>query len=314
MKKISIVVPVFNAEKYLKKCIESLLNQSLKDIEIIILNDGSTDDSHSIISNYKDKRIIYINKDNEGISVTRNKGIEISSGKYIAFVDSDDYVDSKFCEKMYYKAEQENCDIVICDYFNCVNNVQHLISLVDFENTSLKEQPNIINEINLGPCNKIYSSKLIKDNNILFPINLKYEDVPFVCESLVKAEKIGKVNEGLSYFNVRQGSQTTIRDEKIFDVFAITDLVSNILDKQIKVDTINYLIISIIINYLIQSRYIKSKNVRKLFINYCYEYLDYKINDWKNYCYFENLSILKRLIIKNKLLLKIYIFVYINCN
>ena len=101
MAKVSLIVPIYNSSKYLKKCLDSLVNQTLKDIEIILINDGSTDDSEKLIKNYEDKRIKYILKKNEGIGKTRNRGIKEAAGNFIAFVDSDDYLDPHFCEYMY---------------------------------------------------------------------------------------------------------------------------------------------------------------------------------------------------------------------
>ena len=114
MAKVSLVVPIYNSSKYLNKCIDSLVNQTLKDIEIILINDGSTDESEKVIKEYKDKRIKYISKKNEGIGKTRNRGIKEATGEYIAFVDSDDYLNEHFCEYMYKKAHADNCDLVIC--------------------------------------------------------------------------------------------------------------------------------------------------------------------------------------------------------
>ena len=310
MEKISIIVPVYNSEKYLNKCINNLIKQTLTDIEIIIINDGSVDNSDKIIRSYKDKRIKYLNKKNEGIAVTRNKGIKKATGKYITFVDSDDYIDITFCEKMFNKAEKEKCDIVICDYYNINNHSKNIIKLNSFKNSNLKNNPEMINLINLGPCNKIYSSRLLKENKIIFPENIKYEDVPFVCECLIKAKNIGKIDEPLSYFNIHEGSQTTIRDEKIFDIFKVADLIKSILNNNVPKPIINYFLISLLINYLVQSRYIKINEIRNEFINSSYNYLDQNILKWKNNIYFKKINIFKVLVIKNKFLLKIYCNIY----
>ena len=123
MAKVSLVVPIYNSSKYLNKCIDSLVNQTLKDIEIILINDGSTDKSEKIIKEYNDKRIKYISKKNEGIGKTRNRGIKEATGEYIAFVDSDDYLNEHFCEYMYKKAHADKCDLVICNFFEDRGNL-----------------------------------------------------------------------------------------------------------------------------------------------------------------------------------------------
>ena len=115
--KVSVIVPVYNVEKYLDKCLDSLANQTLKDLEIIIVNDGSPDNSEDIIKKYtkKYKNFKYYKKENGGLSSARNYGIKYASGDYIAFLDSDDYVKSDMYEKMYEKAIKGNYDLVVCD-------------------------------------------------------------------------------------------------------------------------------------------------------------------------------------------------------
>lgn len=116
---ISIVVPVFNAEKSLEKCLTSLVKQTFKNIEIIVINDGSQDDSDKIIQKFAKKypqKIKYVNRKNMGIGYTRNEAIRLSTGEYIGFVDSDDYVELDMYEKLYKKIVQENADIAVCNY------------------------------------------------------------------------------------------------------------------------------------------------------------------------------------------------------
>ena len=115
--KISVIVPCYNVEGYIKKGLDSLINQTLKEIEIILINDGSTDDTINILREYekKDKRIIIIDKKNEGVSKARNDGLKISTGEYIAFMDSDDWYELNTLELMYNKAKENDYDIVACD-------------------------------------------------------------------------------------------------------------------------------------------------------------------------------------------------------
>src|SRR5699024_6933853 len=114
MPKVSVIVPVYNVEKYIEKCIQTLVNQTLQDLEIIIVNDGSTDNSEKIIKKYKKeyKNIIYVTKENGGLSSARNFGLLYATGEYVAFLDSDDYVDKIIYEKMYNKAKETNSDYV----------------------------------------------------------------------------------------------------------------------------------------------------------------------------------------------------------
>ena len=106
MKKLSIIIPCYNTEKYINKCLDSVLNSTLKDIEVIIINDGSKDSTLDIIKSYKDKRIIIIDKENDGVAMARNDGIKKATGEYITFIDSDDYIEPTMYEEMYNKAKE----------------------------------------------------------------------------------------------------------------------------------------------------------------------------------------------------------------
>lgn len=308
---ISIIVPIYNAEKYLNKCIDSLVNQTKKEIEIILINDGSTDNSERIIKEYKDKRIKYFKNKNQGIGKTRNFGIEKAEGKYIMFLDSDDYLDKAACEKMYNKAENDNLDIVMCDFYKEYDNGNiEEIRTITFKNSSLKDNPDIITEY-LSPWAKIYSSEMIKKNNIKFVENLKYEDAPFVIETLCCAKKIGKVDECLNYYLIHSNSETTVIDKKCFDILKIIDIIRKYTNnKEYLKEKIDKLTVRIITNYTIQQRMQKDKKVAMEFIDKAFDYLKKEVPDFKNNKYYENRGILRRTIEKNKILTKIYCKLY----
>lgn len=311
MVKVSIIVPVYNTAKYLSMCIESLINQTLKDIEIILINDGSTDESESIIKKYKDKRIKYIFKKNEGIGKTRNLGIEKTNGEYLAFIDSDDYIEPNFCEVMYNKAIKDECDIVICDYYKDINERLEEVKFASFKDTNLKENPEIINYINLGPCNKIYKKELFKDKNNRFIENLKYEDAPFVCRLLLSAKKIGKINKCLAHYVIHEKSETTTRDERIFDILKITDIIVKDLEKYDYMhEAMINLVVMILTDYTIQQRYINNKNIRNKFIDEAFDYLDKLDSNWRSCNYLNEFSYLKRKVKSSKILTKLYCTIY----
>ena len=139
--KISIVVPVYNVEKYLSKCLESLISQTLADIEIICINDGSTDKSLEILENYasKDNRVKIINQENQGVSTARNNGLACANGEYVTFVDSDDWLESNSCEELYNKAIQTNSDIVLFSHYDVFPNKKTPYNLAnDCEEGTLK--------------------------------------------------------------------------------------------------------------------------------------------------------------------------------
>lgn len=305
MAKVSLIVPIYNSSGYLNKCVDSLLNQTLKDIEIILINDGSTDESEKIIKSYNDKRIKYISKKNEGIGKSRNRGIKEATGEFIAFVDSDDYLNEHFCEYMYKKAHNDNCELVICNFFEDRGNL-YGIKFKDFEDTSLKENPDLLNNINLGPCNKLYSLNMLKKNSIYFEENLKYEDAPFVVKAIKKAKKIGKINDYLTYYVIHENSETTTRDNRIFDILEICKIIINELNDKAYKKQLTSLIAMILLDYCAQQRYIKERKKRKEFINKSYKMLNDLDKDWKKCDYVFKLNKISRIIKTNKVMLLLY--------
>ena len=306
MTKVSIIIPTYNSEKYLEKCLNSAFNQTEKDIEVILINDGSKDNSKDIIKKFNDKRLVYIEKENEGIGKTRNLGIEKAKGEYLAFLDSDDYLEKDFVTKMYNKATKDNCDLVICDFYK-ITDKKNIIKLPSFEDNNLKKDPTIINKINLGPCNKLYSRKLFNNPHNRFEENLKYEDAPFVVKMMIEANKIGKIDECLTNYVIHEKSETTIRDKRIFDILKITKIIIDDLNKiNFNQDELTNLIVLILTDYTIQQRYIKDKKLRNEFIDEAFKLLDEQNKKWHKCTYLKKFPFLKRKIKQSKLLTKLY--------
>ena len=310
MTKVSIIIPVYNSEKYLKKCLDSVKKQTERDFEAIIINDGSTDNSERIIETYlTDNRFKLINQKNHGIGYSRNKGIKESKGKYIVFIDSDDYIANNFLEIMLEKIEKDNLDLVICDYIeeNEETKEKKKVFIPDLKNTTIKENPNLLLSINKSPWNKIYKKELIK--NIKFPENLKYEDTQFLCEALLIA-KIGKVNQCLNHYVIHSKSETTTMNEKVFDILKIIDNIRYIYRNEKNLnDTIDKLTLQILTTYTVQQRYQKDKQIRNKFINEVFKYLEKNIPNYKNNCYFKERGI-KGIIEKNRVVTKFYCALY----
>ena len=312
MPDISIIVPIYNAEKYLNKCIDSLINQTKREIEIILINDGSTDDSEKIIKKYKDKRIKYFKNENQGIGKTRNFGIEKATGKYVMFVDSDDYIKKNTCEVLYKKCEKENLDLVICDFYKVFDNGKKEEERIgDFSNTTLKKNPNLLLDVNLAPWNKLYKRDLIVTNRIRFVEDLKYEDAPFVCTALDRASKIGKVNQSFNYYVIHGKSETTVRDERVFDIIKIVDKIRKYFkNKNYAQKSVDKLTIRILINYNIQQRYQINKKIAIKFIDNSFDYLRKNVPNYKNNSYFKERNMIKSIIEKSKTLTKFYCLIY----
>jgi glycosyltransferase involved in cell wall biosynthesis len=177
---VSVIIPVYNAEKHLVKSIESLLNQSLVDCEFIFISDGSTDNSVAIISEYQknDNRIHLIHQENQGVSAARNKGIQLAKGEFIGFLDADDYIDSDFFQTLFEIAQKENSDIVSSHFFKEFNSNNEILKAKFPLNVKLDKDfinqniiPQFIKDSSLNSCwNKLFKASLVKD--IQFPIGV----------------------------------------------------------------------------------------------------------------------------------------------
>ena len=220
--KVSVIVPVYNVEKYLDKCLNSLVNQTLKEIEILVINDGSPDNSQKIIDKYvKEYSNVksYIKK-NGGLSSARNYGLKYAKGEYIAFIDSDDYVSVDMLNEMYKKAKDNNSDIVICDYYSLEKDEKRYI------NCHLKLNTDSKKEYLLSPPNAWI--RLIKKEIALkekYTEGIYYEDLDINPRLLIHANKIDYVEKPLYYYYVREGSimsQKTF-NERLLDIFKVLE-------------------------------------------------------------------------------------------
>ena len=195
MAKVSVIVPVYNVEKYLKRCLDSLINQTLSDIDIICIDDGSKDSSLQILEQYaqKDSRIVIYNQENSGLSVARNTGLEHASGEYIGFVDSDDWVDLDFYEKLYNSAKNNNADIAVADFIReHPNKKPKRLKLKEEKIYTTPEDKFMICKVHREGCvwNKIYRTEFIKSINLKFVPKMYYEDRDFTIRSLYFSKKL----------------------------------------------------------------------------------------------------------------------------
>jgi len=223
MKKIavSIIVPVYNVEKYLEKCLKSLVNQELKNIEIIIVNDGSPDNSEEIINKFckKYNKIVFsYKKKNGGLSSARNYGIEKANGEYIAFVDSDDYVDETMFKKMYNKAKENDFDIVTCDVNYIYDDPKKNFICYSRVGKDLKNAEEVKKQmLDIYPiaCNKIYKKELFEE--LRFKEGIWFEDVEFLYRLFPKIQSIGVLKDALYNYLQREGAITSSVDKRIYN-------------------------------------------------------------------------------------------------
>lgn len=214
--KISIIIPVYGVEKYIEECLNSIINQTLKEIEIIIVNDGTKDKSMKIVEKYlHDSRIRVINKENGGISSARNAGILASTGKYIYTMDSDDFIEKFILKKVYDYAEKKQLEIVIFDIEVFCDRTKKNLKIwkdTNFLNDKVYQGIDYLKEYFLGKgcpsvANKIFRRELYFNNNIYYPINLKYgEDGVTMTKLMAISKKVGKISEIGYYYRQREES------------------------------------------------------------------------------------------------------------
>lgn len=240
--KITVIISVYNEEKYLRKSLDTVCNQKLGDIEIICINDKSTDSSYDILKEYadKDSRIILINnEENLGLGQSRNNALEIAKGEYISFVDGDDWVDENIYEVSYNEAKKFNTDITMFKTVNYNNddgtfhenswsNLDELSS--DFDDTVFdsSKTKDFLFKLPVSACQKIYRRKFLEDINAKFPPKIYFEDNPFFYYVWLKASRISIVRKPFYVRRVHQDSITGKVDRKWFDIIPSGILLSKI--------------------------------------------------------------------------------------
>lgn len=220
---ISVVIPVYKVEKYLGKCLDSIINQTYKNLEIIVVNDGSPDNCSKIIEEYskKDKRIKVINKVNGGLSDARNVGIENSNGKYISFVDSDDYVSKYYFETLYNNLNKYNCEISICNQiiFEEKDTIVDKINSEDIKIYNSTEALKLMlyqKKINNSAWGKLYLKSLFE--KVRYPKGKIYEDIPTTYKTFLNSEKICVSSCKYYFYLKRNNSISSKFSENTLDI------------------------------------------------------------------------------------------------
>ena len=207
---ISIIIPVYKVEKYLEKCIQSVINQTYENLQIILVDDGSPDNCGKICDEYakKDHRIEVIHKSNGGLSDARNKGLEIAKGEYIGFVDSDDYIEADMYEVLYNLLKQYNADVSICNFYTVsqgkisIKNADNGIN--EYNRIEILKEVLLDNNIQSYAWNKLYKKELFDE--IKYPIGKKYEDIGTTFYLLEKCNKVVVTGKSEYYYINRQDS------------------------------------------------------------------------------------------------------------
>ncbi len=236
MPKVSVIIPVYNVEEYLSECLDSLINQTLRDIEIICINDGSTDNSLNILNEYakKDSRITVLTQENQGAAVARNRGLDIAKGEYLSILDSDDYFKQDMLEKLYNRAVETDAEIVKCYEF-VVDSKNDKI----YENKFLpkeKMDKKVFSSIDVKDCafdlsrniawEKMFKASFVYDNKIRFHNVRVIDDAHFVLIAFALANRITIVNENLVFHRINISNQQTCVDNMNSSKNRVKDFIS----------------------------------------------------------------------------------------
>nr|WP_295161678.1 glycosyltransferase [uncultured Methanobrevibacter sp.] len=244
MVKVSVVIPVYNVEDFLGECLDSIINQTLTDIEIICVNDGSADKSLDILNEYasRDDRITVIDQENGGHAVATNRGMDIATGKYLFLMDSDDILDLDALKLTYELAEKKEVDFVIFQAINYYMDKDEYIEEENYSMTKLadhvgdsvfsyRDVKDYVFDISVTPWSKLYRRDFIEKNNIRFPEGLVFDDNVFFFDVLFAAERITFLRKHLFKRRWYPTSSTRAGDERFLNYIPISNLIWGIFRK-----------------------------------------------------------------------------------
>lgn len=269
--KVSVIVPVYNTAPYLRKCLDSLVNQTLVDIEIIVVNDGSPDNSQEIIDDFTSKhpQIKGFLKQNGGLSDARNFGIDQAKGEFIGFVDSDDFVSVEMFEKMYQKAMENEADIVLCDLEKVNEKGEAFRDLPQSpqlpERIELEKDFTLFGEMACFACNKLFRKELFKD--LKFKKGIHFEDIELIPQLILVSKIIAKINQPFYKYFERQDSITKTHTVKGYDMFLAIKNVKEAFEQSsysnFKKDFDRFFIFQGYYSYLGYVAYVQDKDLKK---------------------------------------------------
>ena len=312
MPKVSIIVPFYNVENYIEKCLETLVNQSLKDIEIILVNDGSKDRSAYVVNKFLKQypeKIIYLEKENGGLSDARNFGIPHAKGEYIAFLDSDDYVEKDMYENMYELAKKEDSDMVECDFY-----WQYPDKLKKDEGVIYQGKKEMIEKVRVVAWNKLIKREILEKNQeIRFPKGLRYEDVEFTYKLVPYIEKVSFLKKTCVHYIQREGSISNKQNERNKEIFDVLDNVISYYKEKEIYDTYKDELEYIYIRYafcssLLRIVKIQDAETEEKLLNLTWEKVNSTFPNWKKNPILKNNKSLKNLYLRtiNKFTFNMY--------
>jgi glycosyltransferase involved in cell wall biosynthesis len=310
MSLVTIIVPIYNSEKTLVRCVDSLINQSLQDIEIILINDGSSDDSYNIIENYArlDNRIKIIDQNNKGLSFVRNRGIEDAKGKYILHIDSDDWIESDMCKIMYTESEKYNADIVTSSVFfdypnRSVIKKEPYCKICDFNKfLELFATKRGLNSV----CNKLIKRSLYVSNNIRHYEDITLgEDSSTLLRLIVFAKNIVTIDRAFYHYIRSDDSMSGIKNIKVIEYVRAIEKVENFY-RENDLNTEIFPVLRYKIGYKLLYLYLFRKKKKEIYKDFVESYRLFfnEIIDIVHNRYFLKLPILDKLFIFSQFMMK----------
>lgn len=311
MPKVSIIVPIYNVEGYIEKCLETLVNQTLKDIQIILVNDGSKDRSIEVVKKFLKEypeKITYLEKENGGLSDARNYAIPHAKGEYIAFLDADDYVEKNMYEEMYKVAQKENSDMVECDfYWEYPKKIKTDVGQI------YNDKKEMLEKIRVVAWNKLIKREVLEKTGILFPKGYRYEDVEFTYKLVPYLNKVSFVKKPFIHYVQREGSISNVQNERTKEIFDVLDHVIEYYKKNSIYDEYKDVLEYVYARYTFCSSFlrilkIKDETTQEKMIEESWKRVNEMFPNWKKNAILKRKRSMKDLYLKtiNKTTYKIY--------
>lgn len=312
MPKVSVIIAVYNVEEFIDDCLKSIVTQTVGDYEVLIVNDGSPDNSQKIIDRYakKYKFVHSFQKENGGLSDARNFGIKKAKAPCVYFIDADDFVAPDLMEKIIKKIDEEKPDLIYFDFveFYHWNKTKVMSGIKNVKGSSLEKYM-------VSPpaaWNKVFKKSFFTDYNIWFPKGIWYEDLATTLRILLHAKTISYIDTPLYYYRQREGSIMSSVNPRIFEMYQVLDILENYYKEQNKSQEFHDVLeILTILNLVFINRVLASSNMDDKYLRQCeaINYVNNNYPNWKNNRFYHQEKVQTRLhmrVLYSKQLLKIY--------
>ena len=311
MKSVSVIVPFYNVENYIEKCLNTLVHQTLEDIEIILVNDGSTDRSMVVVKKFLEQypdKITYLEKENGGLSDARNYALPYAKGEYIAFLDSDDYVEKTMYKDMYELAKKEDSDMVECNfYWEYPNKKKEDIGVV------YNGKKEMLEKVRVVAWNKLIKKEVLEKSKVTFPKGYRYEDVEFTYKLIPYLDKVSFLKKPCIHYIQREGSISNNQNERNKEIFDVLEHVIDFYKENDLYDEYKDELEYIYIRYafcssLLRIVKIKDEFVQRKLLDLTWEKVNTRFPNWKKNPVLKSKKDLKSIYLKtiNKFTFEMY--------